>query len=246
VCFEEHGCPSELWRRAADGLRALLSQARLAVESVREMTTNGGAMAFLLQQHRDRLCMYRNSAAAFGLWLIRRRLFGEGTRLQDWCDRTFSDCPVVDSGRSDHVTTSICWRLSLGNRTSSVTPRNRSTLSWMQHNSSQGGGEIVHASPMFAEDRPAYQIPVREPGMGQASRNGRVRSDVRDPARSPAGPLAAALRRQESLAIRVKLLPVGGSHYRLRLHPCPSVSSTTALVSNREPGRLHTAVRTPE
>jgi SAM-dependent methyltransferase len=101
--FEDHGCPHDLWRWTADGLRAALSRTSFAVESVRKTTTNGRAIAFLLQQHRDRLSVSRRSAAGLGLWLLKRSLFADATRFHAWCDRTFQECRVVESGLSDHV-----------------------------------------------------------------------------------------------------------------------------------------------
>ena len=100
--FEDHSCPNDLWRWTADGLRAALGGASFAVEAVRKVTTNGRAIAFLLQQHRDMLSASRRSAAGLGLWLLKRALFTDATRFHAWCDRALLDCRVVESDRVDH------------------------------------------------------------------------------------------------------------------------------------------------
>jgi SAM-dependent methyltransferase len=101
--FEEHGVPYDFHRWTAVGLKGELENAGFEVAECHRLTTNGRAMAFLLERHGAMLFPRRRTPWGLGLWLLHSTVRRFNTSFHTWCDSAFASSRVVDGstpGRS--------------------------------------------------------------------------------------------------------------------------------------------------
>jgi SAM-dependent methyltransferase len=98
--FEEHGCPYDFLRWTGDGLKEELKRAGFHVLELSRLTTDGRALAFLLNLHAGMLAPSRRHP--FGLLFggVAALLKRFQPRFHWWCDRVFANSRVVDESVS--------------------------------------------------------------------------------------------------------------------------------------------------
>ena len=109
--YEEHGRPYDFRRWTADGLRGEIEGAGFGVLELNRLTTNGRAMAFLLEQHSRMLSPSRRHPLGLLFWCFAGSLrkLRWTRQFHRWCDITFANSRVVDASVPGHsITIGLC------------------------------------------------------------------------------------------------------------------------------------------
>jgi SAM-dependent methyltransferase len=95
--FEEHGCPFDFRRWTAEGLRSEAASAGFAVEEVQKITTDGRAIAFMLDWHRGKLRGSRFSLIGVFIAILNRYIAHNRAKFHQWCDNNQQKQRIVSS-----------------------------------------------------------------------------------------------------------------------------------------------------
>jgi SAM-dependent methyltransferase len=101
--YEDHGLPYDFRRWTADGLRTDLERAGFDVAQCYRLTTNGRAMAFLLEQHGGRLIRSRRHMLGLAFWCLHSIISWRRRWFHMWCDSALAASRVVDYVTPGHT-----------------------------------------------------------------------------------------------------------------------------------------------